>query len=634
MIKKGRLQQIPLLWDFMRGNRMLYAGSIAAIGLATGFGLLAPLVLRATIDSIIGDQPLSQTFTWLRTLIASAGGKEVLVRNLWLCSLAVIALAIAEGVFQYLKGRWSAIAAESTAQHIRDRVYDHLQHLRYNYHVNAETGDLIQRCTSDVDTIRQFLAVQFVEVGRALFIIATVIPLMWSLNQRMTLVTMAIIPAIFGFAYLFFLKVQKVFQASDEAEGRMSTVLQENLSGVRVVRAFTRQVYEIEKFDRTNQEYRDTTYRLIRLLAVYWLVSSFLGMAQFGIVLICGAYWAAKGLISLGTLVVFVAYIDQIIRPVRQMGRVLTDMGKALVALTRIQDILVEPTESLEHVQTKPPIHGNLEFRNVSFEYEPGKPVLQDISFRIQPGQTVAVLGPTGSGKTALVHLLARLYDYQQGSIILDGVELKEIDKPWLRRHVGLVLQEPFLFSKTVKENICLARSDAQDAEIFDAARMASLHEVILQFEQGYETAVGEKGVTLSGGQKQRMAIARTLIRNCPILIFDDSLSAVDTETDAAIRQAIRRRNHATTLMISHRIATLAEADVILVLDGGRLVQAGSHAELIRQEGLYRRIWTIQNELEDELAQDMALPEQPRVVENLGVRFYTSESLHRQPCEV
>lgn len=634
MIKKGRLQQVALLWDFMRGNRLLYAGSILAIGLATGFGLLSPLILRATIDSIIGNQPLSQTFTWLKTLIASAGGREVLARHLWLCSLTVIALAIAEGVFQYLKGRWSAIASESTAQYIRDRLYNHLQHLHYNYHVNAETGDLIQRCTSDVDTIRQFLAVQFVEVGRALFIIAAVIPLMWSLNQRMTFVTMAIIPVIFGFAYLFFLKVQKVFQASDEAEGRMSTVLQENLSGVRVVRAFTRQVYEIGKFDQTNQDYRDTTYRLIRLLAVYWLVSSFLGMIQFGIVLICGAYWAAKGLITLGTLVVFVAYVEQIVRPVRQMGRVLTDMGKALVSLKRIREILAEPTEAAECAQAKPPIHGNLEFRHVSFEYEPGKPVLQDISFRLRPGQTVAILGPTGSGKSALVHLLARLYDYQQGSITLDGVELKEIDKHWLRRHVGLVLQEPFLFSKTVKENIRLSRSDAQEVEIFDAARMAALHEVILQFEQGYETAVGEKGVTLSGGQKQRMAIARTLIRNCPILIFDDSLSAVDTETDAMIRRAIRSHNHATTFMISHRIATLAEADLILVLDGGRLVQAGSHAELIRQEGLYRRIWAIQNELEDELAQEIELPEQSHAIEDLGVHFYTPESLRRQHCEV
>ncbi len=293
--------------------------------------------------------------------------------------------------------------------------------------------------------------------------------------------------------------------------------------------------------------------------------------------------------------------VTRLIHPIRQMGRVLADMGKAVVALGRIQEILDQPVEPGEEQLIKPEIRGELEFRKVSFEYELGKPVLKNVSFRAKQGQTIAILGPTGSGKTSLVHLLARLYDYQGGSIKVDGVELKEVDKKWLRKHVGLVLQEPFLFSKTIKENIALARQNARETDIFEAAQMASVHDVIADFENGYDTAVGEKGVTLSGGQKQRVAIAQTLIRECPILIFDDSLSAVDTETDAAIRRALRNRNHATTFMISHRVTTLAEADVILVLDNGELVQIGSHAELIRQEGLYRKIWSIQNELEEEL---------------------------------
>jgi ATP-binding cassette subfamily B protein len=597
----------------MQGNRGLYLGAILFIGLATAFGLIGPLVLRTTIDSIIGDKPMILRqdsgqvliFGWIHTMIQAVGGKSVLAQNLWICSITLLTLALAEAIFLYLKGKWSAMAAESTAQHIRDRLYDHLQHLSYDYHINAEIGDLIQRCTSDVDTIRQFLAVQFVEIGRTMFMVAAVIPLMLAIDKPMTVVATAIIPIIFSFAVIFFLKVEKAFQASDETEGRMSTILQENLSGVRVVRAFVRQLYEIEKFDQTNRRFRELTYKLILLLAGYWLVSAFLGMAQFGVVLIFGAYRASAGMLSIGTLVVFISYVQRLIHPVRQMGRILADMGKAGVALKRIQEILNQPIETGEEHLMKPEIRGNLEFQNVSFEYEAGKPVLKNVSFHVKQGQTIAILGPTGSGKTSLVHLLARLYDYQRGSIKVDGVELKEVDKKWLRKHVGLVLQEPFLFSKTIKENIGLAKQSAQEVEIFEAAQMASVHDVIAEFENGYDTTVGERGVTLSGGQKQRVAIARTLIRECPILIFDDSLSAVDTETDAAIRRALRNRNHATTFMISHRITTLAGADMILVLDNGELVQIGSHEELIQQEGLYRKIWSIQNELEEELEEEM-----------------------------
>ncbi|MCP4395689.1 MAG: ABC transporter ATP-binding protein [bacterium] len=600
------MRQLRLLLRCMQGNRMLYAGAVLAIGAATCLGLLGPLVLRTTIDSIIGEQPLMESLNWITLSIGSLGGRSVLARNLWICGLALVLLSLAEGVFLFLKGKCSAIAAESTAKNLRERLYDRLQHAGYDYHIQAETGDLIQRCTSDVDTIRQFLAVQFVEVGRALFMVAAIVPVMLLLDRRMTLVATLFVPVIFGFAFFFFLKMKQVFQSSDEAEGKMSAVLQENLSGVRVVRAFARQRFEIDKFDQTNADYRDKTYRLIRLLAWYWLMASFLGMAQVCAVLIGGAYFASLGVLSLGTVVVFLSYAQMLIWPVREMGRILTDMGKAMVALGRIEEILELERETDEEEVQQPEIRGELEFRNVSFAYGTGQDVLKDVSFKVKPGQVVAILGPTGSGKTSLMHLLTRLYDYQSGSIAIDGIELKQIDKKWLRKHVGLVLQEPFLFSKSMKENIRLARSSAGDIEVFEAARMAAMHDVILDFEQGYDTAVGEKGVTLSGGQKQRVAIARTLLRNCPIVIFDDSLSAVDTETDAAIRLALRRENRATTFMISHRLTTLAGADLILVLDEGTLVQAGTHGELLRQDGLYRKVWSIQNSLEDEMKRKIA----------------------------
>jgi ATP-binding cassette subfamily B protein len=589
----------------MKGNRLIYIGAVISTGLAVLFSIISPLVLRTTIDSIIGNNPMEVPL-WIENAINFFGGRSVLVHNLWICALALVFLTLFRGIFLYLKGKWSAEAAETIAKNIRETLYDHLQYLPYDYHVKAETGDLIQRCTSDVDTIRRFLAVQFVEIGRAIFMIGLATSIMLSLNIQLTLAAMAVIPIIFVFAVIFFTKVQKAFKISDEAEADLSTVLQENLSGVRVVKAFGREKYEIEKFDEKNQNYRKVTYRLIKLLAWYWSSSDLLCLFQIGLVVVFGAYLASIGTITIGTVYVFASYEGMLLWPVRQMGRILSELGKMLVSLERIGEILDTPREKKEPNEIKPEIKGNITFKNVYFEYEKDKPVLRNISFKVKEGQTVAIIGKTGSGKTSLVHLLARLYDYQRGSIKIDGVELKNIDKKWIRKHVGIVLQEPFLFSKTVKENISLAKQEAKEAEIIEAARVAAIHDVITDFEKGYDTPVGEKGVTLSGGQKQRIAIARTIINNCPILIFDDSLSAVDTETDTAIRKALsERKNDATTFIISHRVATIKDADLIIVLEKGRIIQMGNHDELIDQPGLYRRVWAIQNALEEEFKDEL-----------------------------
>ena len=600
------MKKFKLIWNFMKGSRSLYVFSIAAIGFATFIRFIWPMILRVTIDSIIGDKPM-QIQGWLAPAFESIfqflGGKSILSQSLWMCSFILILLTLSRGIFLFFKGKWSAIASESIVRNIRDRLYDHLQYLPFEYHVKAKTGDLIQRCTSDLETIRRFLAIQFVEVGRALFMLAFALSFMLPMNVKMTLISLSLVPLIFAFAVLFFIKVKIAFKESDESEGRLSTVLQENLTGVRVVRAFARQKFEVDKFDEKNAEYRDKTYHLIRLLAWYWSVSDLFSLMQIGAVVILGTYWAAKGIISLGTLMAFSSYVGMLLWPIRQMGRVLTDMGKAQVSIERIQEILDEPIEDLDEGSTLEKINGEIEFKNVSFQYEEGKPILKNISFKAEKGQTIAILGPTGSGKTTLVNLLPRLYDYQSGSITIDGVDIRSISKKTLRRNIGIVLQEPFLFSRTIKENIGLAKKKAKDDDVFLAAQIASIHNVIIDFEQGYKTAVGERGVTLSGGQKQRVAIARTIINGNPILIFDDSLSAVDTETDAAIRKKLRkRREKVTTFIISHRLSTLAEANMILVLDNGELVQKGTHLQLIEQEGLYKRIWAIQTSLEEELA--------------------------------
>ncbi|MCG8538639.1 MAG: ABC transporter ATP-binding protein/permease [Clostridia bacterium] len=595
------MKKMKLLLKFMKGNRLLYLGSILAVGLATSFEIMIPLVLKVTIDSIIGNKPI-EIPNWISDFIEIDGGKSFLVQNLWICGGAIVALTIGNGIFLYLKGKWSASAAESMAKNIRERLYDHLQHLSYDYHIRAETGDLIQRCTSDVETIRRFLAVQFVEIGKVIFMLSLSLWIMSSLHVTMTLISVSLIPVIFIFTLVFFFKVKAAFKISDETEGRLSTVLQENLSGVRVVRAFARQEYEVNKFDIKNSEYRDVTYRLMRLLAMYWSSSDLLCLLQIGAVLTFGAYFATQGVITLGVLVVFVTYERKLVFPIRQLGRILNDFGKALVAVERINEILEIELEDGIDEGIKPQIKGNIEFQNVNFQYDENRQILKNVSFKVKGGETIAILGATGSGKTSLVNLLLRLYDYDQGQILIDGIPLRNINKKWLRQKIGIVLQEPFLYSKTLKDNIGITETNISESEIYEASKIASIHNVILDFEDGYKTSVGERGVTLSGGQKQRVAIARTIIRNSPILIFDDSLSAVDTETDLAIRRALKeRKKGVTTFIISHRITTLSEADLILVLEEGEIVQSGKHEELIEQDGLYRRIWSIQNSLEEDL---------------------------------
>lgn len=594
------------LWDFMKGNRLLYLGAILCMGISTVLSLLPPLVIGTTVDSIIGDEPFDIP-VWIQEIIQALGGKSVLVQNLWVCGLLLLIITLLDGLFQFVRGKWVAEASESIARNIREELYDSIQNLPYDEHVKADTGDWVQRCTSDVETIRRFLATQLVEMGRAILLLGTALTFMLSMSIKMTLISMAVVPVIFVFSFIFFSKVKAAFKLADEAEGRLSTVLQENLTGVRVVRAFGRQAFEVEKFDQKNREFRDLNYRLMNLLALYWSSSDFLIMFQMGVVLILGVYWASSGDLTLGTLIAFMNYEGRLLWPVRQMGRILTDMGKTQVSLGRIQEIVEKPKEDMDEDGLKPDINADIEFKNVYFEYEPGRPVLKNVSFKVKKGQTVAILGPTGSGKSSLVHLLQRLYDYQKGSITIGGVELKKINKKWLRKYVGIVLQEPFLFSKTIKDNIGLPKKDVDDNEIIEAAKIACIHDVITQFDKGYETPVGERGVTLSGGQKQRVAIARTLIQDSSILIFDDSLSAVDTETDAAIREALNERSrNVTTFIISHRITTVSQADLILVLEDGQIVQSGTHEELINEEGMYRRIWSIQSSLEEELEESLA----------------------------
>lgn len=594
------MKDFKKLLKFMEGYKLVYLFGMLSIVISQILTTATPLILQTTIDSIIGDGNINSSL--IQKIIDFFGGKEILKERLWIIGLILISVAVLRGIFLYLKNTLASKSAENTTKKIRDDLYDHIQRLPYEYHVKSETGELIQKCTSDVDTIKRFLSIQLVEVAGSIFMLLFIIYVMFSLNIKMTLISIGVLPITFLFSFIFFKKVKKDFTASDEAEARLSTTLQENLTGVRVVKAFSRQKFEVDKFDEKNREYKDLTYRLVKNLSSYWAISDFLSMCQVGFVIVFGSYLTYLGELSLGGLVAFISYINMLIWPVRQMGRTLTDMGKAFVSLKRIDEIFEIPIEILEENHNKPEIKGNIVFNNVSFQYEDNKSVLSDLSFSVRTGETIALIGPTGSGKSSLVHLLPRLYEYDKGSITIDGIELKSIDKSWVRKNIGLVLQEPFLYAKSIKENIKLANPSMKDDRVFEAATIASIHDDINSFEYGYETLVGERGVSLSGGQKQRMAIARTIINNSPIVVFDDSLSAVDTETDISIRKALSsRKNKATTIIISHRISTVAEADMILVINKGKIIQRGNHSSLIAEEGLYKRVYTIQNSLDDDV---------------------------------
>ena len=597
--KKKPLQAMLAL---MRQNLSCYIGAMIATAMIVLIGFLTPILLAETIDSVLGTHPSTLPEFVLRP-IRALGGRQFLVDHLWILGLVLVALNLINGVFTYMKGRLNAVASENIALTLRERLYAHLQHLPFAYHAKAETGDLIQRCTSDVDTIRRFLSVQVMEVVNAVLMVVIALTILLGRSVKITLISMVLVPPLFLFAMWFFKMVHKHFRYSDEAEGRMSAVLQENLSGVRVVRAFGQQQREVEKFDRASADFRHKTKHLYDLLATYWGGGDAMSMAQSMITLLVCVMYASKGEITVGTLIVFTTYVSMLLFPIRQLGRILSDAGKSMVSMERIQDILNQPVEPDEPDALKPDLHGDIVFDHVSFAYpDDNVPVLKDVSFTIPAGCTAAVLGGTGSGKSTMMYLLQRLYEPTSGTITIGGVNILDIDRSYLRSHVGLILQEPFLYSKTIRENVGIARREPEMPSIERAARIASASSFIAKADKGYDTLVGERGVTLSGGQKQRIAIARTLLKDNSILIFDDSLSAVDTETDAQIRAALSsEQKDVTTLIISHRVTTLSQADMILVLEDGRITQQGTHAELCRQPGLYQRINSIQTALEEEL---------------------------------
>jgi ATP-binding cassette, subfamily B, bacterial len=582
------------LIELVRNKKWYYLGSVIAVSVASYFMFLGPTIGKVVIDGVITQEPSVNSSAAAAWLVQWIGSSE----RLWLAGLAIVAATAIGGLFMYLKDFLAARACEQTVKSLRERLFAHLHRLPEHYLGNADSGDLVQRCTSDIDTLRNFLTLQVMDMGRTAVLMCILIPLMVMQSALMTLVSLILMPIVFGFAWIFYGRIKGLFQQVDEAEGELTTIVQENLTGIRIVRAFSRQQFECEKFEQGNQQYSDLHFKLMKMLANFWATSDFLCISQNGVILIGGAWLASHEAITIGTYFAFIGYANLLIWPIRQLGQQLSEAGKATVAIGRIQQILLVPEEAPVNTEISLPKHfePSIEFNNISFGFDQQVPVLKEVSFRIDAGETIAIVGPTGSGKSTLIQLLMRLYDYSEGSIKLANHELNRLDRKSVRKNIGSLLQEPFLYSRSLRENIKFGWASATDEQMVRSSKDAAVHHTIERFAHKYDTVIGERGVSLSGGQKQRVTLSRTLLRETPILVLDDTLSAVDSKTEREIIKALHtKRGKQTLIIITHRISVCRHADRIFVMEKGELTAKGTHEEVMTGNAFYRQLWDIQS---------------------------------------
>jgi ATP-binding cassette subfamily B protein len=593
-LEENRLKGI---WKMMVDYRLPYLGATAALAVSALAKTFTYLLLRYFADDVLTQgqyigNSLGQTTLWI--------------------GVGFVLLAVVEGGFAFLSGRLAAYTAEGITRRLRDFLFDHIQRLSFSYHATTPTGDLIERVTSDVDALRRFFSEQGIGMGRIILLFVINFIAILNLNVELGLVSVVVIPFILIVSLWFFKKVTKAYEEYQAQEAVLSTTLQENLTGVRVVKAFARQDYEKNKFEKDNWGKYLKGKILLFMHSMFWPLSDIVLGFQMLFGFVYAARMAINGEITVGMYIAYVGLVVWLIWPIRNLGRIIVSASTGMVSYGRLMEIVKQAREPLFDGKYQPagPVRGEIVFEDVSFMYSDGTSnALKNISFHVRPGQAIALLGSTGSGKTSLVNLLPRFHEYTGGRILLDGVELKDYSRSYLRRQIGIVEQEPFLFSRSIRENITYGVGrDVSQEEVERAAKAAAIHDVILGFPDGYNTLVGEKGVTLSGGQKQRVTIARTLLKNPRILILDDSTSSVDTETEASIRDALNElMENRTTFIIAHRIQSVMIADLILVLDKGEVIQTGTHEELVSQpDGMYRRIYDIQTRIDEELEQEIA----------------------------
>ncbi len=601
-MKKEKSKKLKLIWRFLNGCKLFFLLSIVSTAVTSLADMVIPQIIRAAVDNAIGGNP--PTFSEpIMKIVNKFGGFEYLGKNLWIMAIAILICAFVKVLSQYSFRVFNKKASETLVKNMRDKLFAHIERLPFSWHMKNKTGDIIQRCTSDIDTMKSFVSDQMTSIFRIVIMLTMSMVFMFSMNVKLTLIAMIPLPIILVYSMLFHRKIGAGFEKCDENEGKLSAIVQENLTGVRVVRAFGRENYEKDKFEEHNNYYTNLWVHLAKVMSRFWSTSDILSGIQIMMLVVLGAVFCINGDLSSGEYIAFISYNSMLIWPIRQLGRMISEMSKAGVSIDRIMYISESEEEKDRENAIDADMTGDIAFEHVNFAYEGFPELLHDINFKMKAGTTLGILGGTGSGKSTMMLLLDKLYTLppECGKITIGGVDINDIRTEHLRKNIGIVLQEPYLFSRTIAENIGITDPNITQEKINEAAKAACLDETVNSFANGYNTFVGERGVTLSGGQKQRAAIARNLVQNAPIMIFDDSLSAVDTETDAKIRAELEKRfGSASIILISHRITTLSKADKILVLDSGRVVEEGTHEELKNSNGIYNKIYLTQTNTKEE----------------------------------
>ncbi|WP_215492083.1 ABC transporter ATP-binding protein [Fenollaria sporofastidiosus] len=587
------MRKLSLIKKYIQPYIFIYLLAFLFEIMSSALQMLIPIILGTTIDSIIGSE--EPTNKIMISFINLLGGRDLVRERLGLIAVAFITISFTIALLNFLRPYMSGRATYSISKGIRDNIYAKISSLSIKDMASITTGDMLQRASSDITQFESIVSTTMMALmGNISYIIISLITL-FTINLKLSLASIALLPILFVGTFIFDRKVVKTFDEFEKSEARLTSIVQENLSSYKVVRAFFKQKHEIEKFEEANMDLAMKDYKIMEYFAFFWSIAEFICFLQIALTAIFGVLMHRSGAVSLGEFTAVFAVAFNMVWVVLGTGRMLSRFTRVTVAIRRFDEVLEMDSEDLDKGIKDMDIKGGLVFDKVNFAYDQTHGALKDLSFSIDAGKTLGVLGLTGSGKSTLVSLIPRLMDYE-GSIKVDGVELNTIAKRKIRENTSIILQEPYLFNKSIKENIAYRWPEASDEEIIKAAKIADIHDDIMNFPDGYDTIVGEKGVSLSGGQKQRLAIARTILVHTPIIIFDDALSAVDTQTDINIRTALSQNEKAQTkIIISHRISTLMNADKIIVMKRGKKVQEGTHEELIHEDGLYKTIYDIQN---------------------------------------